>query len=176
MSEQKAFVESSFAVSEMLNSASGSTSRIENLLEVVNADESYAIYKFDPSSCIFIDGNGRTHVVDLEDLEASKPDKFSPFAAKFIDGINRSELKRRALVIFCLVYLDVNVRSAYIQWVDRKGFDVLGKVTRNTGEHQWKEFRLTFKEEAHDAESFCRQLVEMEQEALETLKRRSGLG
>ncbi|GAB2276622.1 hypothetical protein Dimus_011340 [Dionaea muscipula] len=110
MSEQKAFVESSFAVSEMLNSASGSTSRIENLLEVVNADESYAIYKFDPSSCIFIDGNGRTHVVDLEDLEASKPDKFSPFAAKFIDGINRSELKRRALVIFCLVYLDVNVR------------------------------------------------------------------
>ena len=51
--------------------------------------------------------------------------------------------------------------------LDRKGFDILGKVhskmTKGEGDEcQWKQFRFTFKEEARDAESFCRQLVQME--------------
>lgn len=65
--------------------------------------------------------------------------------------------------------------------VDRKGFDVLGKVlglVRNDGsrEYQWKEFRFAFKEEARDVETVCRQLVEMEEEALKNVSSFSGLG
>ena len=55
--------------------------------------------------------------------------------------------------------------------LDHRGFDVLGKVRSKAtgdkaGEYQWKQFRLTFKEEARDIESFCHQLVQMEEEAL----------
>ncbi|GAB4836596.1 hypothetical protein Ancab_001509 [Ancistrocladus abbreviatus] len=174
--EQRAFVESSYAVSGILSSTFGSTSRSENLLELLNSGENYVVYKLNISSCMFIDGNGGTHEIDLEDLETSKADKLSPFAAKLIDGINQSEMRRRALVIFCLVYSNVNARDAYILWVDRKGFDVLGKVPGSSGEYQWKEFRFTFNEEARDVESFCRKLVEMEEDALKNIKGYSGLG
>lgn len=59
--------------------------------------------------------------------------------------------------------------------VDRKGFDVLAKVGSSGGGSQWKECRFAFKEEARDAESFCEQLVEMEEEALKHVKSCSGL-
>lgn len=65
--------------------------------------------------------------------------------------------------------------------VDRKGFDILGKVrSKVTGdeidEYQWKQFRITFKEEARDIESFCQQLVEMEEDAIKKVSSYSGLG
>lgn len=33
-----------------------------------------------------------------------------PFSEKLIDGINQSEARRRALIFFCLVYLNANAR------------------------------------------------------------------
>ena len=65
--------------------------------------------------------------------------------------------------------------------VDRKGFDVLGKVLGpvkidGSRECQWKEFRFTFKKEACDLETLCRQFVEMEEEALKNVSSFSGLG
>ena len=67
--------------------------------------------------------------------------------------------------------------------IDRKGFDVLGKVVPiptmkddGFGEYQWKEFRFTFKEEARCVEAFCTQLVQMEEEALKNVSSYSGLG
>ena len=64
--------------------------------------------------------------------------------------------------------------------IDCKGFDVLGKVPSpmikdGITEYQWKEFRFTFKEEASDVEAFCRQLVEMEEEAVKKVSGYSGL-
>lgn len=64
--------------------------------------------------------------------------------------------------------------------IDRKGFDVLAKVTSpvlkdGVGHYQWKEFRFMFKEEANDVEMFCRQLVEMEEEVLNKISTSSGL-
>ncbi|KAM7270688.1 hypothetical protein ACFE04_029902 [Oxalis oulophora] len=64
--------------------------------------------------------------------------------------------------------------------VDRMGFDVLGKVRSpivkdGVGQYQWKEFRFTFKEEAPDIETFCRLLVEMEEEAVKKVSSFSGL-
>ena len=59
--------------------------------------------------------------------------------------------------------------------VDRKGFDVLANVASSGGGSQWKEFRFTFQGEARDAESFCTQLVEMEEEALKNVKSSSGI-
>lgn len=64
--------------------------------------------------------------------------------------------------------------------IDRKGFDILAKVpevdSNQNQQYNWKEFRFTFKEEASDIESFCRLLVELEEEALESVKSYSGLG
>lgn len=64
--------------------------------------------------------------------------------------------------------------------VDRKGFDVLGKVLSavikdGQGEYLWKEFRFTFKEEAPDVETFCHQLVQMEEEAVKKVSSYSGI-
>lgn len=64
--------------------------------------------------------------------------------------------------------------------VDRKGFDVLGKVPSpivkdGFSQYQWKEFRFPLKEEANDVETFCRQLVEMEEEAVKKVSIYSGL-
>lgn len=65
--------------------------------------------------------------------------------------------------------------------IDRKGFDVLGKVPGPVlkdgfGQYQWKEFRFSLKEEARDVEKFCRRLVEMEEEAVKNVSTFSGLG
>lgn len=64
--------------------------------------------------------------------------------------------------------------------IDRKGFDILSKVATplvkdGFGQYQWKEFRFTLKEEARDVESFCRQLVEMEEDAVKEVSSHSGL-
>ena len=74
-----------------------------------------------------------------------------------------------------------HVKDAFLLSVDRKGFDVLGKVLgpmMNDGSrvYQWKEFRFTFKDEARDLEMFCQQLVRMEEEALKNVSSFSGLG
>ncbi|KAL8159761.1 hypothetical protein V2J09_001298 [Rumex salicifolius] len=152
-SEQEAFVGSSYAVSEILSSSSfGNTSRSESLLEIFDSDNLFTIYKLNISSCMLIDdGNGGTNEVEMEELAKSKADKLSSFATKIIDGINQSE-------------------DAYMRSVDRKGFDVLAKVVNSGGGSQWKEYRFTFQEEAPDAESFCKQLVEMEEAALQSIK------
>lgn len=223
-------------------------------------------------SCVFIDGNGGTHEVDLEDMHTSKADQLgktssqilflrsdflhlqhskmslmsAPFSAKIIDGINQSEARRRALMLFCFTHLDANVKvsnvsyssttvhallqmkgyrwlwfkifyklfrminsknmqchsritenpgitfyevmidnvfvkDAYMLSIDRKGFDVLGKgpspvVKDDFEQYQWKEYRFSLKEEARDVETFCRQLVEMEEEAVKKVSSFSGLG
>lgn len=177
MSEQKAMVESSYAVSGILTSSTfGNTSRSESLVELLDSDEKYAVYKFDVSSCIFIDGNGGNHEVNLDDFQASKADKLSPFAAKLIDGINQSQIRLRALLVLCLAFLNVNAKDACVLSVDRKGFDVLVKVPSHGGEYNWKELRVRFEEEAADVERFCHQLVKMEERALEIVKSSSGLG
>ncbi|KAE9451445.1 hypothetical protein C3L33_16687, partial [Rhododendron williamsianum] len=181
-SESKVVKESTYAVSGILSSSNlGSTPRSENLRELLDGNEQYTVYRFNLSSCMYIDSNGGTHELDLADVEASKGDPLSPFSSSLLDGINRSELRRRALILFCITYLNKNAKDALMLSVDRKGFDVLGKVlgpVRNDGsrEYQWKEFRFAFKEEARDVETVCRQLVEMEEEALKNVSSFSGLG
>lgn len=66
--------------------------------------------------------------------------------------------------------------------IDQNGFDVLAKIPEaitSSGlsqQYGWKEFRFTFKDEARDIEAFCRMLVELEEEALQSVKNYSGLG
>lgn len=65
--------------------------------------------------------------------------------------------------------------------VDRRGFDVLAKVPcagagDGVGAHQWREFRISFKEEVSDVEAFCNLLVEMEAATLREINSFSGLG
>lgn len=71
-------------------------------------------------------------------------------------------------------------KDAYMLSIDRKGFEVLSKVPSPAmkdgyGQFQWKQFRLSLKEEARDVEAFCRQLVEMEEEAVKEVSGHSGL-
>ncbi|XVF75355.1 hypothetical protein PTKIN_Ptkin13bG0181700 [Pterospermum kingtungense] len=182
LAEEKAAKEFSYTVSGVLSSSNHfSTSRSENLKELIDGGEKYVIYKFNLSSCMFVDGNGGTHEVDFEDMEKCKADLLAPYSMKLIDGINQSEARRRGLILFCFIYLNVNARDAYMLSLDRKGFDVLGKVRSKTSEdevdeYQWKQFRFTFREEAGDVESFCRQLVQMEEEAVKKVSGFSGLG
>ncbi|XP_061338369.1 uncharacterized protein LOC133285195 [Gastrolobium bilobum] len=180
LSEQKVINEFSYTVSGVLSSSVSCTSRSDNLQELLGGSERYSVYRFRMRSCTFIDAYGGTFEVDVEDLETSKADVLAPFSAKLIDGINQSEARRRALMLFCFVYMDANAKDAYIASIDRKGFDVLAKVsspilTDGVGHYQWKEFRFMFKEEANNVEMFCRQLVEMEEEVINKVSTSSGL-
>lgn len=181
LSEQQVIGESSYTVSGVLSSSNFiTTSRNENLKDLLDEREKYVVYKFNISSCMYIDGHGGTHEVDLKDVQTSKADMLAPLSAKLIDGINQSEARRKALVLFCFVYLNANAKDAFMLAVDRKGFDVLGKVPGPATKDGmpgflWKEFRFTFKEEAHDVESFCSQLVQMEEEVVRKVSGFSGL-
>ncbi|PRQ59104.1 putative FMN-binding split barrel [Rosa chinensis] len=181
LSEQTAISASSYTVSGVLSSSDHSrTSRSENLKDLLEGDEKYIVYKFNQRSCTYIDGNGSTHDIDQEDIGGSKADPLAPLSAKLIDGINQSVARRRALMLFCLTYKNANAKDAYMLSVDRKGFDILSKVAGpllkdGIGQYQWKEFRFTLKEEARDVESFCSQLVEMEEDAVKEVSSHSGL-
>ncbi|PIN20831.1 hypothetical protein CDL12_06469 [Handroanthus impetiginosus] len=181
LADDRAVKASSYSVSGLLSSSYvGCTSRSANLQELLEGTKQYSIYRFNLSSCMYIDGNGGIHEVNLEDIEKSKADPLSPFSMSLIDGINQSEMRRRALVLFCITFLNENAKDAFLLSVDRKGFDVLGKVLgpiKDDGsrEYQWKELRFTFKDEARDAEKFCQQLLEMEEEALKSISRFSGI-
>ncbi|XP_042475030.1 uncharacterized protein LOC122057096 isoform X1 [Macadamia integrifolia] len=182
LSEWKAVSHASYSVSGILSSSSLScTSRSENLQDVLDGSEPYVVYKFDTRSCTYIDGNASTHEVDWDDFQVSKADVLSPFSEKIIDGINQSQARRRALMLFCFVYLNVNAREAFMLSIDRRGFDVVARVPSLMAkdgfvEYQWKEFRFSFKEEARNVEAFCHLLVEMEEEALKNVSTYSGLG
>ncbi|RDY08015.1 hypothetical protein CR513_07801, partial [Mucuna pruriens] len=169
LSEQKVIEEFTYTVSGVLSSSVSSTSRSDNLHELLGDNKRYMVYRFKTRSCTFIDGHGGTFDVDIEDFETSKADLLAPFSAKVIDGINQSEARRTALMLFCFVYKDANAKDAYMTSIDRKGFDVLAKLASpvlKDGIGEWKEFRFMFKEEANDIEMFCSQLVEMEEEVI----------
>lgn len=73
------------------------------------------------------------------------------------------------------------LKDAYIVSVDRKGFDLLGKVPSpavndGLGQYEWKEFRFTLKNEAANIAAFCQQLMEMEEEVVKRVSSYSGLG
>ncbi|KAL3655865.1 hypothetical protein CASFOL_000261 [Castilleja foliolosa] len=181
LAEQRTVEVSSYSVAEILNSSySNSASRSANLQELLKGNMQNSVYRLNLSSCLYIDGNGGAHEVKLEDFEKSKADPLSPFSMSLIDGINHSETRRRALVLFCITFLNENAKDAFLLSVDRKGFDVLGKVmgsVKNDGsrEYLWKELRFTLKDEARDVETFCRQLLEMEEEALKNVSNFSGI-
>ncbi|KAG2730235.1 hypothetical protein I3843_01G276700 [Carya illinoinensis] len=181
LSEQKVISQCSYTVSGVLSSSNLSyASRSESLKKLLEGDEKYVVYKFNFRSSMFIDGNGGAYEVDFEDIKASKADPLAPFSAMLIDGINQNGARRRALILFCFIYLNAHARDAYMLSIDRKGFSVLGKVPSpllkdGFSQSQWKEFRFTLKEEANDVETFCRQLVEMEEETVKKVSSYSGL-
>uniref|UniRef100_A0A7N0V464 FMN-binding split barrel n=1 Tax=Kalanchoe fedtschenkoi TaxID=63787 RepID=A0A7N0V464_KALFE len=181
--EHNTISNSSYAVSGVLSSSNlGFTSRSERLLELLDGEVQYTVYKLDLRSCAFIDINGGTHDVDLEYIAAAKADPLAPFTAALIDGINQSEMRRKALMLFCFTHFNANVRDAFLLSVDRTGFDIVGKVPRsavNDGgsvTYEWKQFRVPLKQEARDIETFCQQLVVLEDETLKSLSSYSGLG
>ncbi|KAL8247683.1 hypothetical protein R6Q59_008899 [Mikania micrantha] len=181
ISEGEAIKAFSYSVTGILSSSDFKfTSRAENLQQLLTEDQLYRIYKFNPSSITYIEGKENSHEVDLKDMEESKADSLSLFSASLIDGINKSEVRRRALMIFCATYLNKNVKDALVLSIDRKGLDVLGKFAGpmrddRSHEYEWKELRLLLKEEAPDVETFCKRLVEMEHEAIKNVSSFSGL-
>ncbi|XP_052729249.1 uncharacterized protein LOC108337375 isoform X2 [Vigna angularis] len=110
VSEQKAIKEFTYTVSGVLSSSASSTSRSDNLQGLLGDNERYTVFRFKTRSCTFIDGNGGTFDVDVEDLETSKADPLAQFSAKIIDGINQSKARRTALMLFCFVFKDTNAK------------------------------------------------------------------
>ncbi|XP_019451016.1 PREDICTED: uncharacterized protein LOC109353266 [Lupinus angustifolius] len=180
ISERKTINEFTHTASGVLTSSDSSTSRSDNLQELLEDDERFSVYRFKMRSCTFIDGYGSTFDVDIEDMEKVKADLIAPFSAKLIDGINQSKSRRTALMLFCFVYMNAHAKDAYLTSVDRKGFEVLATVPgtvskEGVGQYRGKEFRFMFKEEANDVEAFCRQLAEMEEEVVDKVSSSSGL-
>ncbi|CAM8987449.1 unnamed protein product [Rhodiola kirilowii] len=93
---------------------------------------------------------------DMEHIAAAKADPISPFTAALIDGINQSEIRHRALMLLCLAHFNANVRDAFLLSVDRIGFDIVGRVPKSkfndcgSVNYQWKEFRISLKQEAFE--------------------------
>ncbi|XP_078445495.1 uncharacterized protein LOC144714598 [Wolffia australiana] len=178
--ENRAIDHASYSVTGILSSANASCrARCHNFEEIVNRKDDFVIYKFSIRSCTFIDSSGGTwEVEDLDTLRSSKQDLLLPFSEKIIDGINHSEARRRALIFFCLVYLNISVRDAFLLSVDHKGIDVLAKVPSKeiAGDAEWREVRIAFKDEVPDVEAFCNLLVEMEEATLGEINSFSGLG
>ncbi|KAJ4892839.1 Uncharacterized protein Rs2_19633 [Raphanus sativus] len=179
-SEMRAISDSPYSVRSILSSSDHMyASRCESLKDLVDGgNEKYVIYKFVPSSCMFIDANGANREIDMKVLELSKADPLGAWSTNIVDGINKDESRRRALILFCLYYLDINARDAYMVSVDTKGFDLLGKVPSEEeagDEYQWREFRFQFEEEVKDVEAFCHQLMEMEQEVVNKFTDHTGL-
>lgn len=181
--EQKTVSQVSYAVSALLSSASiNCRSRGESLKEIVDQSDKYAVYKFNIRSCTYVDGSGRAHDVEFKDVDAPKMDPLLTYSAKLIDGINQSQTRRRALMLFCFEYYGTTARDALMLSIDHNGFDILGKVPEGasksspTQQYVWEEFRFTFKDEAPDLETFCRLLVDLEEETLRSIKSYSGLG
>lgn len=89
---------------------------------------------------------------------------------------------RIRMLLICWFFTFYFLKDALLLSVDHNGFDVLAKVLETVNnstsnqQYHWKEFRFNFKEKAQDVESFCRKLVELEEEALERVKSYSGLG
>ncbi|XP_062216035.1 uncharacterized protein LOC133916403 isoform X2 [Phragmites australis] len=115
LKEHKAASEASHGVSAILSSAGATCkSRSEGLLGLLNEESSYSIFKFDIGSCVYIDSSGGSHNIELDTFEPPRADLLMPFSAKLIDGINRSESRRRALILFCLEYFNVTARSWFL--------------------------------------------------------------
>ncbi|KAH0454188.1 hypothetical protein IEQ34_016112 [Dendrobium chrysotoxum] len=170
---------SSYAVSALLSSAGiNCKSRMETFLEILDQNSNYVAHKFNIS---YVDGSGNIHDVEVGDVQAPKADLLFPFAEKLIDGINQSQPRRRALMLFCLEYYNAHARDALMLSIDQYGFDVLAKVSQSMTsniqslEYVWKEFRFSFKEEASDLETFCNLLIGLEEEVLQSVRSYSGL-
>ncbi|XP_006649849.1 uncharacterized protein LOC102714542 [Oryza brachyantha] len=182
LKEHKAACEFSHGVSDILSSASAACrSRSEGLLSVLDQGSTYTVLKFEVGSCVYIDSFGSNHSIELDNFEPPKADLLLPFSSKLIDGINRSDRRRRALIFFCFEYFNVTAADALLLSIDHHGFDVLAKVPEKEvlldvpRQYIWKEFRFSFKEAAKDIEDFCRMLVELEEEAVQSVKSYSGL-
>ncbi|KAL6524996.1 hypothetical protein OROMI_030589 [Orobanche minor] len=178
LAEQKVVGESGYSFARIPNKSTCRSAYLEELL--LKGHEHYSIYRLNLNWCTYIDGNGGSHEVKLEELEKSKVDPLSLFLTSLIDGVNRSENMRRALVLFCITFLNESAKDAFLLSVDRKGFDVLAKVMgplRNDGsrEYHWKELRFTFKDEASGVRMFCQYLLQMEEEALKNITSSSGI-
>lgn len=183
LKEHEVASEASHGVSAILSSAGATCrSRSEGLLSLLNEESSYSILKFDIGSCVYIDSSGSSHNIELDNFEPPRAGLLMPFSAKLIDGINRSDSRRRALILFCFEFFNVTARNAVMLSIDHHGFEVLAKVPEKANladasqQYHWKEFRFTFKEPAKDAEDFCRMLVGLEEEVMQSVKSYSGLG
>ncbi|GJN08294.1 hypothetical protein PR202_ga26200 [Eleusine coracana subsp. coracana] len=146
LKEHRTESEASHGVSAILSSAGATCrSRSEGLLSLLNEENSYSIFKFDIGSCVYIDSSSSSHDIELDNFEPP----------------------RAGLLIMLSV--------------DHHGFDVLAKVPQSVisldvpQQYHWKEFRFTFKEPAKDVEDFCSRLVELEEEAIQSIKSYSGL-
>lgn len=167
--------------------------RVQALTSMLESKEDDTFYQFDASSCHYVDSLGEKHMVDLE---ASKKalNPLSPLLPVVMEGINRNYTRRLGLKLLCAWFLRVKVKDAFIFAADRWGLNVLaqivvdpkgledvskrnkigGKKVSSSATLEWKDLRLTFKQEVEDLNEFCTMLGQMEKESLVALNQVEG--
>ncbi|XP_057813726.2 uncharacterized protein LOC131027668 isoform X3 [Cryptomeria japonica] len=172
-SEKDTVKRASHPVTNILSSSGGIlNARVDDLQLLSKKHDTSAIFEFNIRSVSYLDIMGNENEINVKLIDITPMDPLSPFFEPLLEGINRSEARRRGLMLFCSVYLNVNARDALMLSVDRMGFDLLAKVSSalmndaSSSQYQWKDYNFSFGREVEDIETFCRLLAKMEEEAL----------
>lgn len=166
-------------------------SRVRALNSMLEPRKDDMFYRFDANLCQYVDISGIKHLVDLEVLKKAKS-CLSPLLQVVIEGINRNRKRRMGLKVLCAWFLRVKVEEAFALSADKWGLNVLAKTIPDldgdvhkrtkSGEKnadssdvaEWKDLRLTFKEEVHDINELCAMLGQMERECVAALGEAKG--
>ncbi|KAL3686157.1 hypothetical protein R1sor_004179 [Riccia sorocarpa] len=189
LSSTKQTIENAGSATKSLLRDSGNSlnARLKALQTMASSQEKdFDVYRLSPKTCHFVDLLGGRHLVDVSDLMGAVTDHLCPLSAALIEGVNQSDNRRMALIMFCAVYVQERVLDAYMFSADRWGINVLARMASENNDHdgrvdhhpspelerpKWREFRFSFSHEVKNIEHFCLMLAEMEKECVEALNK-----
>ncbi|BBN00357.1 hypothetical protein MPTK1_1g28500 [Marchantia polymorpha subsp. ruderalis] len=148
-------------------------------------EKDFSVYRLSLKTCHYVDLLGGRHPVEASDLMGAVTDHLCPLSSALIEGVNQSDNRRMALIMFCAVYVQERVQDAYIFSADRWGINILAKTAAKHSDEdknsttqspemeraKWREFRFSFSHEVKNTEHFCLMLAEMEKECVEALNK-----
>ncbi|KAL2654107.1 hypothetical protein R1flu_022235 [Riccia fluitans] len=151
----------------------------------VSQEKDFHVYRLTPKTCHYVDLLGGRYLVEVNDVIGAVTDHLCPLSAALIEGINQSDCRRMALIMFCAVYVQERVQDAYMFSADRWGVSLLARMASENKNHnegvdhpspeleraKWREFRFSFSHEVKDIEHFCLMLADMEKECVEALNK-----
>lgn len=148
--------------------------RLQTLNYLSSPTNNLSAYRLYARSCHFVDFQGGRHSLKISDVAGAATDPLAGLQTALVEGINRNDLKRRALILFCAAYMQVEVQDVYLFSIDKWGFNILAQPIQESDsfseggkkESLWREFRFMFNYEVRDVNAFCTVFLEMEKEVM----------